>query len=156
MFRLCGLAIVIVLLIASCSADGPEIDREALVREVREADRAMLQAETERDLEAAMMHFAEGAVLQPPNAPPVAGLEAIRQFYARQFEIPYSGIVCESDTIIVSTCGDLAYLLGNSYYEFEAEDGTTRLPGKYISIWQRMEGKWLCTAVSWSGNQPIE
>lgn len=153
MLRLNAFIFMTFLLLAGCSTNTSEIDLSAEIQEIRASDRALLAAETNRDLEAAMSLLSENAVFQPPEAGPVIGYEAIREFYDKQFSIPYSRIVCESDTIIISKCGDLAYLLGNSYYEFEGTNGINRLDGKYISIWQKTGDRWLCVAVSWSGNE---
>jgi len=145
---------VILALFANCCTSKNRIDITAEIQKIRAADRAMLQAETQRDLEAAMTYFSEDAVFQPPNSSPVIGHDAIREFYGQLFNIPYSGVYCESDTIVVSKSGDMAYLIGISYYEFQTSDEMNRLEGKYITIWRKIEDKWLCVAVSWSGNEP--
>jgi ketosteroid isomerase-like protein len=132
------------------------VDLPAEIQRIRDSDRALLRAETERDLEGAMEHIAAGAVLQPPNAPPVVGTTAIRAFYREWFETPYRAIVWESDTVMTSSAGDLAYLVGKSRVELETPDGVNQFPGKYITIWRKTDGRWLCVAVSWSGNQPAE
>jgi len=155
MNRLLSLLIMVFVLFAHCTNNNIKIDHSAEIQKIRAADRDMLRAETERDLETAMTCFATNAVFQPPNAPPVIGQDAISEFFSKQFEIPYSGIYCESDTIVVSKSGDMAYLLGNSYYAFDTPGGSHKLDGKYITIWQKIEGKWLCVAVSWSGNKPV-
>lgn len=153
MSRSSSLIFAILLFLTGCSSNVPEIDLAAQIQEIRAADRALLEAETERDLEAAMLLLSKDAVFQPPGTQPIIGHEEIREFYGKQFNIPYSGIVCESDTIIISNCSDLACLLGNSYYQFEGPDGINRLYGKYITIWQKTSDRWLCVAVSWSGNE---
>jgi ketosteroid isomerase-like protein len=138
----------------ACSGVEPVVDLEAEIGLVRAADRALLEAETNRDLDAALALIGEGVVLQPPDAPPVTGREAVRAFYADWFGIPYTGIYADSDKIVVSASGDLAYLIGNSRIDLDVSAGGDRLEGKYISLWQKVDGRWLCTGVSWSGNVP--
>jgi ketosteroid isomerase-like protein len=143
------------MLTAGCSKHESETNFAQEIQEVREADRALLQAETKRDLKAAMKYFSEDAVFQPPNSPPAIGKQAIKEFYIEFFDIPYIGIYCESDTVVISKSSDLAYLIGNSYYELKTADGAKRIDGKYMTIWRKIENKWLCVAVSWSGNKPF-
>lgn len=147
--------IFLIFLQAGCSTNGPGIDLTAEIQNIRDSDRALLQAETNRDLDGVMEYIAEGAVFQPPNSPPIIGHDAIREFYKEWFNIPYIGIYCESDTIVVSSSGDLACLIGNSYMELDKSTGKNRLDGKYITIWQKHTDRWLCIAVSWSGNESI-
>lgn len=139
---------------SACSNAKPVADREADAALIRAADRALLDAETKRDLDAAIALFSEDAVLHPPDTPPVRGREAVRAFYSDWFAIPYTGIYSDSDTVVVSSAGDLAYLIGNSHVEMDASAGGGRLDGKYISLWRKVNGQWLCTGVTWSGNAP--
>ena len=140
--------------LSACSDTKPAVDLEAEVEKVRAADQALLEAETNRDLDAAMVLFAEGAVLHPPDAPPIIGREAVQAFYADWFGVPYTGIYSDSTTVVVSSAGDLAYLIGISHLEMDAPVGGGRLDGKYISLWQKVNGRWLCAGVSWSGTAP--
>jgi ketosteroid isomerase-like protein len=154
MKRLFWIVLTSAVVSAGCSRAEPVVDLEAEIEMVRAADRALLEAETDRDLEAAMMFFGEGAILHPPEAPPVIGLEAIRAFYEEWFGIPYTGIYSDSATVVVSSGGDLAYLIGNSHIEIDASAGGGRNEGKYVSLWRKPGGRWLCTFVSWSANLP--
>ena len=103
-----------------------------------------------------MEYIAEGAVFHPPSTPPIIGHKAIRDFYKEWFKVPYSGTFCDSDTVIISSSCDLAYLIGNSYMEFDTPTGKNRLNGKYITVWRKINDKWLCVAVSWSGNESTD
>ena len=154
MFRLLCILLVIGLALAACASSESAGDLEAEAGLIRTADRTLLEAETRRDLEGAMVLFAEDAVLQPPDAPPVIGREAVREFYADWFGVPYVGIYSDSDRVIVSASYDLAYLIGTSHMEMDTSAGGERFDGKYISLWRKVDGRWLCVGVSWSGNAP--
>jgi ketosteroid isomerase-like protein len=144
---------VVMIFLTGCSTHKTQVDFKTEIQRIRKADRALLQAESERDLEGAMELIAPEAVFQPPNASPVAGTTSIREFYCEWFETPYRAIVCESDTVIVSSSFDLAYVVGNSRIELATPNGVIRVPGKYFTIWRKIDGQWLCVGVSWSGNQ---
>lgn len=147
---------LIILFVAGCSTSGLKIDALEEIKKIRDADRALLSAETQRDLEGAMEYIAEGAVFHPPSMLPISGHKAIRDFYKEWFKVPYSSIFCDSDTVIISASCDLAYLIGNSYMEFDTPTGKNRLDGKYITVWKQINDKWLCVVVSWSGNESTD
>jgi ketosteroid isomerase-like protein len=148
-----SLILNVVIVLTGCSMHKTQVDVSAEIQRIREADRALLQAESERNLDDAMEIIATDAVFQPPDAPPVVGATAIRAFYDEWFKIPYREIVCMSDTVIISSASDLAYVVGNSRIILDTPDGVTGVPGKYFTIWRKIDGLWLCVAVSWSGNQ---
>ncbi len=147
---------IIFLFSVGCSTHQNMTDIQGEIRNIRAADRSLLRAETQRDLAGVMQYIARGAIFHPPDNPPVIGDKAIHDFYKKWFKLPYSGIFCESDTIVISSSGDLAYLIGNSFIEVETPAGKNRLDGKYTTIWQKTHDMWLCVAVSWSGNEPAE
>jgi len=146
----------IIIVSVGCSTNDTDIDLAGEKKKIREADRSLLLAETKRNLDGAMRYIAQDAIFHPPNTPPVMGDKAIRDFYKEWFNIPYCGIYCESDTIFISASGDLAYLIGNSYIAFDTPTGKNRFDGKYITIWRKTSDRWLCVAVSWSGNDVSE
>ena len=144
---------LVILFVAGCSTNRSKIDALEEIKKIRDSDRALLSAETQRDLEGAMEYIAEGAVFHPPSTPPIIGHQAIRNFNKEWFKVQYSGIFCDSDTVIISSSYDLAYLIGNSHMAFDTPTGKNRLDGKYITVWRKVDDKWLCVAVSWSGNE---
>jgi ketosteroid isomerase-like protein len=144
--------LLFILFATACTAPGSRDDISDEIQMIRDADQALLMAEKQRDLDAVMEYIAEGAIYHPPNAPPVVGREAIRDFYLEWFKIPYLGIYRDSDSIVIAFSGELACLIGNSHIDIKTETGRERLEGKYITVWRKFEGKWFCVAVSWSGN----
>ena len=148
--------IIILLFSPGCSTHQNKTDIQGEIKKIRAADRSLLMAEAQRNLADVMRYIDKGAIFHLPNIPPVTGYKAILDFYKEWFKIPYSGIFCKSDTIVISSSGDLAYLVGNSYFEFDTPDGKNQVDGKYTTIWQKTHDKWLCVFVSWSGNEPAE
>ena len=105
-----------------------------------------------------MKYIADGAVFQPPDAPAVVGTAAIRAFYSECVKIPYRAIVSESDTVYLSSAGAWPISSGIAISSCRGTpDGVNEvLHGKYMTIWRRMDDRWLCVAVSWSGNGPAQ
>jgi len=131
-------------------------EREALVKKeiyaICAADKALLDAESSRDLELAMSYMAPDIVLQPPGRPSVMGLEAVREFYASWFSLPYRVIHVQAQSISVSSSVDLAYLVGESSIEMSGPQEGLHVPGKYLGIWRKIDREWKLSAISWSSN----
>lgn len=152
MIRFTNPLLTLILLAIACSNPGGGIHPEDEIQLIRKADQALLTAENQRDLDAAINHVAEQAIYHPPNAPPVVGHEEIRKFYLDWFNIPYSGIFRDSESIVLASSGELACLIGSSHIDLKSDSGINRIEGKYFTIWQKVNGRWLCVAASWNGN----
>lgn len=116
------------------------------------ADKSVIDAEMSRDLELAMAYMAPDVILQPPDRPMVVGHEAVREFYAEQFAVPYTSIQVHAQKVTVASSGDLAYLVGESSLVLSEPQGERLVPGKYPGVWQKIIGEWQWSAMSWSGN----
>ncbi|MEA1979220.1 MAG: DUF4440 domain-containing protein [Chloroflexota bacterium] len=116
------------------------------------ADRSLIAAEASRDLDSAMSYMASNVILQPPDMPIVVGRKAVREFYTEWFALPYTSIQVHSQKVTVASSGDLAYLVGESSFVLEGPQGELQVPGKYLAVWEKVEGEWNLAAISWSGN----
>jgi ketosteroid isomerase-like protein len=116
------------------------------------ADKALIEAESSRNLDLAMDYMAPDVVLQPPDTPAIVGRESVREFYADWFAIPYTAIHVHAQTVSVASSADLAYLVGESSLVFSGPNGERELPGKYLGVWQKVDDKWLLAAISWNAN----
>jgi len=150
-----ALLAVTTALSVSCSGKGDlSVEPETAAEQIRQADRALLQAEEQRDLDGAMAFIAPYAVFQPPGEPPIVGREAIRRFYEQKwFQLPYREISGKPDTIVVAASGDLGYFDGRSYLVLEISGEQIRSAGKYLGVWQRIQGQWKLAAISWTANE---
>ncbi|NOZ07938.1 MAG: nuclear transport factor 2 family protein [FCB group bacterium] len=148
------LAAAAALVVACCGKGDLSVNNGALAKQIRQADRALLQAEEQRDLNGAMALIAPRAVFQPPGFAPIVGREAIKRFYEQQwFKLPYREISGKADTIVVAASGDLGYFDGRSYMVLEIAGEQIRSEGKYLGVWQRIEGQWKLAAISWTANE---
>ena len=133
-----------------CETEGSELTQAA--QAIRAADRFLIEAETSRDLDRAMTYMAPGVILQPPDRPMVHGREAVREFYAEWFALPYKEIQVHAQTVTVASSGDLAYLVGESSLVFSGPEGDRPVPGKYLGVWRVIDGEWRLAALSWTGS----
>jgi ketosteroid isomerase-like protein len=130
------------------------VDTSADVAAIRAGTAAWANDYNAGDGTAAGAHYAEDAVLLPPDAPAVSGRAAIAEFLGAAgagtsaagltFIIPGDGPVQVS--------GDLAYESGS----FSVTDtaGATVATGKYIGVFNKIDGKWLLVRDTWNSDAP--
>lgn len=101
--------------------------------------------------------YAEDAVLLPPNAPPVKGRAAIREFWNGLLQA--YAVVITVGTDRIEGRGDLAYVVG--HYRFETTPkakGTPAMPpedGKFLEVFKRQpDGQWRYAVDMYSSNAP--
>jgi ketosteroid isomerase-like protein len=92
--------------------------------------------------------------LQAANAPPIQGLEAIRQFYVAMFQLPIVALTMGPTTVVVSETGDVAVNWGILTAVLNAKHGPVTDTLKFMAVWQRHDGQWKVVANSWSSNAP--
>lgn len=150
-----ALLVVAALISAACAGSGAtSAPAESVEAQIRQADLALLRAESQRDLDGVMKFIAPDAVFQPPGYPPIVGLVAIRQFYDTQwFKLPFVEISGTPESIVVASSGDLAYFDGRSRLVLEISGEKTVATGKYLGVWRNIEGRWKLAAISWSANE---
>lgn len=147
-------AIAAAALIALAGCQKAAQDTAADEAAIRAATAAWTADYNAGDAAALAAHYAEDAVLQPPNAPSASGRAAIGEFLGAdsavtkaaglKFNIPGDGPVGIS--------GDLAYEAGN----FSVTDaaGSTVATGKYIGVFNKTDGKWLLVRDTWNTDAP--
>ena len=94
--------------------------------------------------------YAEDGVLFPPDAPPVSGRAAIGEFLrndsAKTRSAGLKFDISEDSTVEVS--GKLAYEAGT--FKVLDSSGTTVATGKFIGVFNKVEGKWLLVRDTWN------
>ncbi len=132
-------------------AEEPLVDIEAEKQVILQLDQQWIEAEKRKELEATMSNAAEGIICQPADMPQFEGLAALRNFYTEFFKILVSIEVGTID-VIVSKSGDMAWAYGWNRTVLEGPEGPIEGEGKYLGVWQKIDGKWKAVAVSFSGN----
>jgi ketosteroid isomerase-like protein len=130
------------------------VDTSADEAAIRAATTTWVNAYNAGDAAAMGANYAEDAVLLPPNAPAVSGRAAIGEYLGTdsagtraaglKFNIPGDGPVGVSS--------DLAYESGS----FSVTDaaGATVATGKYIGVFNKIDGKWLLVRDTWNTDAP--
>jgi len=147
-------AVIAASLLTFAGCQKAAVDTTADESAIRAGTAAWADSYNSGDADALAAAYAEDAVLQPPNAPSASGRAAIREFLAAdsagtkaaglKFVIPGDGPVGIS--------GDLAYEAGS--FSVEDASGTTVATGKYIGVFNKIDGKWLLVRDTWNTDAP--
>jgi ketosteroid isomerase-like protein len=146
------LAALVLALASACATLPPRTAPDADAAGLAMRERSLLEALSARDAAATSRHFAEDAVLHVAGMPPVSGRAAIHDFYHTVFRFLRASEP-ESETLRVSSGGDMGYGTGRVTNVFDGEGGPVRHVGKYILVWERREGEWLVTAYGISSDR---
>ncbi|HSG81312.1 MAG TPA: nuclear transport factor 2 family protein [Gemmatimonadota bacterium] len=149
---------VVALAFASASAvacSGPQVDVAAETEAVRARSRAIVAAEAAQDVDAALAFWAPDAVAQPAGAPQAQGHDAIRALYGQFFDTgQLKELEGTTSYLVVSQGGDLAYEYGVNRMVFTGPEGDLLDMGKYLAVWQKIEGEWYVAALSFTSDAP--
>jgi len=115
-------------------------DAEAL----RAADAAWLKAYQEKDAVKAAGFYADQGAMLAPNAPLLAGKDALAKFIAKSFEMRDYHIAWRPNRVEVAQSGELGYTSGIYEMSFREPSGKLVLDqGKYLMVWKRQaDGAW--------------
>jgi uncharacterized protein (TIGR02246 family) len=106
------------------------------------------------DLDKVIAAYAPDAVYLPPHHRAVHGHDAIREY----LKGPLSHGVADLafDVTYIKQHGGVAWDVGTYRMSVPQNDGTTKEDhGKYLTVWQRVEKKWLIAADAWSSDLPL-
>jgi len=142
-----------VLALQACAPSQPPAPTlDEIEAEVRARSEALVAAEEAFDWETAVTFFAPDVIVQPANAPQYQGREAHLEVYRTfpamlEFEVT-------TTAVIPAASGDMAYEYGVNRFVIDTPDGPVSDSGKYLVVWEKIEGDWFVTAFSFSGNAP--
>jgi uncharacterized protein (TIGR02246 family) len=120
---------------------------------IRALDAAWSRALEAKDLEGTVAHYADDAVLLPPDAPLVEGKPAIRERFARR--LATAGYHASFVTTRVTVAGAVAYELGAFHVTAAAPGGAAvARVGKHLVVWEKRAGRWQVTAESLNFDAP--
>ncbi len=101
------------------------------------------------------LHTSDGLLL-PSNSPPIEGPKAIVETWKSWSELPNVEIDFGPDRIVASSSGDMAYDYGWYTFAFDTDNGRFEDKGKYIVVWQRVDGAWRVAADIFNTNLPAQ
>lgn len=140
-------------LLAACTAATPAGDTAADSAALAAVNEAWGKAYNAGDAAGLTALYTEDAAVNPPGAPQVRGHAAIQEFFAKDT----AGAKAAGLTMALNPqrdsgmSGDLAWESGM----FTATDtsGATVDEGKYVTVLQRTDGKWLIVRDTWNSDR---
>ena len=111
------------------------------------------KAEDKKDMKTLLEFFADDVICQGPGMPQFQGIKALREFYEGYLKTLVT-IRGESTHIEVSSSGDMAWDVGFNKAEYKGPNGNFKDQGKYIASYKKVNGKWKCAAIAFSGDNP--
>ncbi|MET0988578.1 MAG: SgcJ/EcaC family oxidoreductase [Steroidobacteraceae bacterium] len=143
------LAVSLIVLAGTASAADTATDTAA----IRAVNPAWAKAYNAGDAAAVAALYAEDAVVYPPGAPAARGHTAIREHFVKDIKATKAaGGVINLSTGDVAVSGDLAWESGT--FKVTDKSGATVDTGKYVSVFQKRNGKWLLFRDIWNSDAP--
>lgn len=119
-----------------------EPDMAAVKAEIQEMENAWAKAQTDKDLEGLLAMYAEDAVSMGDDQPSVAGKAALRADIEKGMTSRPEGQVTAFETTEVYGSEDHVTEIGISTSTDAA--GNVTETGKYMAIWEKRDGKYVC------------
>ena len=132
--------------LASCSnCEYCNPDVEAIKAEIQGIENTFADAISKRDAEFLVSYYADDAVNMPPDNPPVVGKEAILERTKGWLENAEELPNMKFEVVDLFAAGNYAIEIGK-FSEDEVEKG------KYISIFEKRDGKYVCIRDIYNNN----
>ena len=140
--------------LAACTQTAPPAANVTDENALRAVNVAWNKAYNAGDGEAVAALYADDAVLNAPGAPPARGKAAIREYYLKDAPaFAASGLTAADDPATdVGQSGDLAWEWG--VYKATDKSGAVVDTGKFLSVLQRKNGKWMLIRDTWNSDTP--
>jgi len=146
------------LILLGCNST-PKVDIVKEAEVIRNLENQWSAAIVIKDLEKCVSGTAPDAVIMDPNLPAYSGAEAIRKSFETWFadtSLLFNSYIYEIDKIEVAASGELAYVRGHSKITKNTTNGTMDVLNKFVDIWKKDNGKWMCILLIGNSDNPIE
>ena len=151
----CMLAALALAVMNGCTQD-PRQDLETAIAALRDAAEAYHDAANAKDRDAVVAFYADDAVMIPPNAEQVEGIDGVRNYRFGFIENPSVETRFETIRVDVSTGGDIGWTLAIVEVTFAGPDGQPA--GDRIRdfhVWKRQaDGSWKVVVDIWNSAMP--
>jgi len=156
--RALGALVSLALTLSGCQSEtrSRPADAASARASIRVADSTFAAAAAAHDLEQSVGSLTADAMMFPPDQQPLVGRTAIREYMRESFATPNFSVTWTTDTVVVSSGGDMAYSFARSRYTFPSRSGSAGAVdtayGKGVSVWRREpDGRWRTVADIWNG-----
>ena len=134
----------------------PAVNVAAVEATIRATDAEWLAAVKTRDAEKSAAFWADDATIFPPNAAPIVGKQAIRDYVAGAFVSPGFSIEWKTEKVVVASSGEMAYSTGTDVFTARTPDHklvTEHTNG--VVVWKKQaDGSWKAAIDIWNADAP--
>ena len=142
--------------VSFAGAPPAKVDRAAEEAALKALDKAWSEAAGRKDLDATVAFMADDGETLAPNEPVARTKEAIRASWNGLMQLPDARIYWEAERAQVAASGELGYTSGFYTLTFTGPDGKTVTDkGKYLEVWNKVDGKWKCLADAYNTSLPL-
>ena len=149
------LAALALAVMNGCTGNSPQY-LETAIADLREAADAYHEAATAKDRDAVVAFYADDAVMIPPNAERVEGIDEVRNYRFGFIENPSVETQFETIRVDVSTGGDVGWTLAMVEVTFTDADGqpaSDRI--RDFHVWTKQtDGSWKIVVDIWNSAMP--
>lgn len=139
------------VLLLGCGPNGaPKIsthDNSAVHEQaIRKTNETWLALIRDHDAAAVSKLYASDGAMMAPGAPIAQGQPALEKAWGGLMHMPGFGLTFKADKIAVASGGDMALDRGTYQLSLSGPKGPTKDVGKYVVVWQNVEGQWKVAA----------
>ncbi len=117
-------------------------DPQKLKTEIQEQETAWANADNARDVAAVAAFYSDDAVSMANNQPMLVGNAAIKKDIDATIEKRAKGATISYDVMDVFGAGDYVTEVGKTTRK--DSNGKISSTGKYMALWEKRNGKWIC------------
>ena len=138
------------LVLISCGGTESTTADEAAIKAANQKWMEMIVAKNAKSI--ATEIYSEQGMLLAPNAPKVAGREALEKGWGELVNIPGLSLTFETESLTFAKSGELAVEVGT--YKFVSGEGAGQSTdlGKSVVTWVKKDGKWQVLTDMFSSN----
>jgi uncharacterized protein (TIGR02246 family) len=138
------------------AAQSQTVANSAKESAVRKALSGLSSADKAGDITAVLSHYAEDAMILPPDAPVLAGQAGVRSFYETMFQLfRVDNVSFDADEIHIT--GDWAFAQGFINGQLTPKNEGTpprKLHEKFLMVLRSEEGAWKIYRIMWNSSEP--
>ncbi len=147
-FLLAGFCSLLIACQPPAAAPEEKVDLEAARTEIQAMEDAYAKASNAKNVDGILAYYADDAQRLPDGGPIVKGKDALRKQITDEMASDTSGATIKFQVLDVFADGDLLVEVGASVVT--GKDGNERSRGKYVAVYEKRDGKYVCVRDIWN------